>query len=150
MMNYKKEHKDCFACEACSIDCPNTAIESYNARFGGECLAEDLGYEQIKCSECRYNTYRCGDCMLYASEDCPKTIEYTSDNGYKGVLYGERSFAIYEVESGKCKLHTGFRNINTYDELVKQVEDFPRFIEWLGTATDDLIDREGVEDEEEI
>lgn len=90
--------------------------------------------------------------MNYKKEhkDCPKTIEYTSDNGYKGVLYGESSFAIYEVESGKCKLHTGFRNINTYDELVKQVEDFPRFIEWLGTATDDLIDREDVEDEEEI
>jgi len=88
--------------------------------------------------------------MNYKKEhkDCPKTIEYTSDNGYKGVLYGERSFAIYEVESGKCKLHTGFRNINTYDELVKQVEDFPRFSERLEKVTDDLYKRKDVEDEE--
>lgn len=69
------------------------------------------------------------------------TIEYTSDNGYKGVLYGESSFAIYEVESGECKLHTGFRTINTYDELVKQVENFPSFYESLGKLHDDLFNK---------
>lgn len=56
-----------------------------------------------------------------------KRIEYKSpNNGYTGVLYGERSYIIRDP-SGKEVFHTGFRNINTYDELVKQVESFPEF-----------------------
>lgn len=56
-----------------------------------------------------------------------KRIEYTSPNhGYTGILYGERSYIIRDP-SGKEVFHTGFRNINTYDELVEQVESFPEF-----------------------
>ena len=56
-----------------------------------------------------------------------KKIKYTSpNNGYTGVLYGESSFSIHDP-SGKEVMHTGFRNINTYEELVEQVEEFPEF-----------------------
>ena len=58
-------------------------------------------------------------------------IKYTSDNGYTGVLYGKSSYAIYDKD-GKTVFHTGFRTINTYDELVEQVNDFPNFLELLG------------------
>ena len=67
-----------------------------------------------------------------------ETIRYTSDNGYTGVLYGKSSYAIYDKD-GKEVLHTGLRNINTYEELVESVNNFPKFLEssstkqvWLG------------------
>ena len=56
-----------------------------------------------------------------------KTIKYTSKNGYTGVLYGRSSLAIYNKD-GKKVMHTGFRNVNTYEELVKTVETFPEFL----------------------
>ena len=64
-------------------------------------------------------------------------IKYTSENGYTGVLYGKSSFAIYD-SSGKMVLHTGFRNIHTYAELVKQVEDYPKFREMLFKMKDEV------------
>lgn len=60
------------------------------------------------------------------------TIKYTSDNGYTGVLYGKRSLAIYNPD-GTESMHTGSRNINTYEELVKVVDDHPSFIKMLRT-----------------
>ena len=57
-------------------------------------------------------------------------IKYTSDNGYTGVLYGEKSLSITD-KTGKEVFHTGFRNINTYKELVEFVEDFPEFLKML-------------------
>ena len=59
-----------------------------------------------------------------------ETIRYTSDNGYTGVLYGKSSYAIYDKD-GKEVLHTGSRNINTYEELVEDVNNFPKFLEIL-------------------
>lgn len=58
-------------------------------------------------------------------------IKYTSDNGYTGILYGKSSFAILDKD-GKTVFHTGSRTINTYDELVEKVNDFPNFLELLG------------------
>lgn len=62
-----------------------------------------------------------------------KTIKYTSKNGYTGVLYGRSSLAIHNKD-GKEVMHTGFRNINTYEELVETVETFPEFLELLKGA----------------
>ncbi len=59
-----------------------------------------------------------------------ETIKYTSENGYTGVLYGERSLSIFG-EDGKEVMHTGSRGINTYDELVECVEGFPEFYKKL-------------------
>lgn len=57
-------------------------------------------------------------------------IKYTSDNGYTGILYGKSSYAIHD-KNGKVVFHTGFRNINTYEELVKQVDEYPEFLKML-------------------
>ena len=62
-----------------------------------------------------------------------KTIKYTSKNGYTGVLYGRSSLAIHNKD-GKEVLHTGFRTINTYEELVEEVENFPEFMKLLEKA----------------
>lgn len=65
--------------------------------------------------------------------DCPikhETISYTSSNGYRGVLYGKSSYAIYD-KTGREVFHTGFRAFNSYDELKRQVDDFPNFINML-------------------
>lgn len=55
-----------------------------------------------------------------------KKIKYTSKNGYTGVMYGKSSLAILN-ENGKEVFHTGFRNFNTYEELVEQVDTYPEF-----------------------
>lgn len=57
-------------------------------------------------------------------------IKYKSENGYTGVLYGERSLSVFR-EDGKEVMHTGSRGFNTYDELVEFVEGFPEFYEKL-------------------
>ena len=66
----------------------------------------------------------------------PKTIEYTSPNGYRGVLYGKSSMSIYGP-IGKVVIHTGHRTPNTLEELKKQVDEMPEFMELLiGMAQD--------------
>lgn len=49
-------------------------------------------------------------------------------NGYTGVLYGESSFAIMDKD-GKEVMHTGFRNINTADEVYETLDNYPDFRE---------------------
>ena len=59
--------------------------------------------------------------------------EYNSKNQYKGILYGRRSLSVISPE-GIEVFHTGFRLINTYDELVKFVDEFPKTLEILRRA----------------
>ena len=67
-----------------------------------------------------------------------KKIKYTSKNGYTGVMYGKSSFTILN-ENGKEVFHTGFRNFNTYEELIEQVDTFSEFynmiLGWLKNGT---------------
>lgn len=58
------------------------------------------------------------------------TIKYTSPNGYTGILYGESSLAVFKPD-GTESLHTGRRNIETYEELVKLVDDHPNLLKIL-------------------
>ncbi len=60
-------------------------------------------------------------------------ITYVSPNGFKGVLYGESSLSIYAADGHEI-LHTGSRSIDTYDELVDIVEQFPSFYKTLLNA----------------
>lgn len=64
-------------------------------------------------------------------------IEYKSDNGYTGVLYGESSLSVYD-ESGKEVMHTGSRNINTYEELKEHIDGFPVFVAKLHKHWEEL------------
>ena len=73
-----------------------------------------------------------------ASKDKHIRIEYTSENGYTGVLYGKLSFVIHD-SAGRMVFHTGFRNINTYDELVKQVEAYPELRKLLLDMKDEEV-----------
>ena len=57
-------------------------------------------------------------------------ITYESKNGYKGVLCGPKSFSIYDKD-GREVFHTGSRNIDTYKELKREVDRFPKFLEML-------------------
>lgn len=58
-----------------------------------------------------------------------KTIKYHSENGYTGILYGKSSLAI--LKDNKEVMHTGFRSINTREELVELVENCPKFFKML-------------------
>lgn len=56
-----------------------------------------------------------------------ETEYYKSENGYSGALYGESTMSIYD-RTGREVLHTGFREINTLEELIEEVEHFPEFV----------------------
>lgn len=62
-----------------------------------------------------------------------QTIVYYSENGYTGILYGKSSYIITDSR-GREVFHTGVRNINTFDELKADVNDFPRFLKILMEA----------------
>lgn len=47
--------------------------------------------------------------------------EYRHKNGYSAVLYGKSSLIIYYY--GKKVIHTGFRNVNTEEEVMKLLEN---------------------------
>lgn len=68
-------------------------------------------------------------------------IEYTSPNGYKGILYGKSSLVIIDPQ-GHESLHTGSRRINTLDELAQKVDDYPKFIESMHLANMAILKEE--------
>lgn len=71
-------------------------------------------------------------------------ITYVSPNGFKGVLYGESSLSIYAADGHEI-LHTGSRSIDTYDELVDTVEQFPSFYKaFLNAHIEDDDEDDGV------
>ena len=73
---------------------------------------------------------------LYVSENGTEyeindnKIMVEHENGYYGCLYGKSSMSIYK--DGIEVLHTGFRNINTPDELYEQLSEMPDFMEMIG------------------
>lgn len=69
-------------------------------------------------------------------------IEYTSENGYSGKLYGKASMSIFD-KYGKEVMHTGSRTPNTLEELKEVVDRFSTFMEMLRSIpSDDLEDKE--------
>lgn len=59
-----------------------------------------------------------------------ETIKYTSDNGYTGLIYGKKSLSIFY--NHKEVFHTSSRRVESYEELVNMVDDFPNFMKLLG------------------
>lgn len=57
-------------------------------------------------------------------------IDYTGENGYRGVMYGKSSMAVYD-KNGVERMHTGSRGINTLEELKEFVDGFEEFLEKL-------------------
>ena len=64
-----------------------------------------------------------------------EVIEYKSENGYTGKLYGKSSLSIYN-SIGREVMHTCFRTINTLEELKLEVEKFPEFLRVLSNKDD--------------
>ena len=81
---------------------------------------------------------------LYVSENGTEyeinnnQIMVEHENGYYGCLYGKSSMSIFKGD--KEVLHTGFRNINTADELYEELSEMPSFMEKL--ANIDFVDEE--------
>lgn len=58
-----------------------------------------------------------------------KRIQVEHPNGYHGELYGKSSLSIFK---GTTEVfHTGFRNIETAEELYQVLEEYPQFEEML-------------------
>lgn len=72
---------------------------------------------------------------VYISGD-RKEIEYTSDNGYRGRMYGISSMRICDPD-GKEVFHTHFRAANTLEELREIVDTMPEFLETLNRMMKD-------------
>lgn len=71
-----------------------------------------------------------GSLAIHETEGVVSMIEYTSPNGYTGQLYGKQSYRIVD-QYGKEVFHTGYRAINTLEELKKDVDSFPAFFETI-------------------
>lgn len=57
-------------------------------------------------------------------------IEYTSANGFRGVLYGRSSMIVFAPEGNEV-FHTGFRAFDTREELIEFVDEMPEFLRML-------------------
>lgn len=57
-------------------------------------------------------------------------VEYKSENGYSGRLYGKSSMSIYNPQ-GEEVLHTSCRALQTLEELKEAVDTFPTFFVML-------------------
>lgn len=66
-----------------------------------------------------------------------RRVEYRSNNGYTGIMYGEKSFAIRDRKTDMEVLHTGSRGFNNVKDLVDQVEHFPEFLKILSNVEPD-------------
>lgn len=68
-------------------------------------------------------------------------ITYTHPNGYSAKLYGKSSMIILDPQ-GKESLHTGFRNVNTKEEVMELLEEHPVFLQTLSNINFDDVDEE--------
>ena len=78
---------------------------------------------------------------VYMSENGTKyeinenQIMVEHENGYYGCLYGKSSMSIFK--DNEEVLHTGFRNVNTPDELYKILSEMPSFTKKLANMVFD-------------
>ena len=68
-----------------------------------------------------------------------KYEEYKHKNGYSARLYGKSSVSVYF--NGKEVLHTGFRNVNTEDEVMKMLDGMPGFFNVVEKGAADIKER---------
>lgn len=57
-------------------------------------------------------------------------LQYKHKNGYTAVLYGSRGLMVRDSE-GKEIFHTAFRSVNTEEEVMQFLEEFPEFYKLL-------------------
>ncbi len=72
----------CFVNQHCSLDCPNFAIDAIDDKYGYG-IAADMGLEEVKCKDCRYETGKCEDCYFMGTNgerQCPEDIRCKEGN----------------------------------------------------------------------
>lgn len=69
------------------------------------------------------------------------TAIYRHENGYKAVLYGKSSMSIYKGDTEV--LHTGFRSVNTEEEVMECLDEMPRFEAMVNMMVNDKEDDDG-------
>lgn len=65
----------------CTSDCPNIQCDMADDKWGFG-IAEDMGLERIRCSDCVYYDKRCDcdDCYFNGSAECPENGGNGSEN----------------------------------------------------------------------
>lgn len=66
-----------------------------------------------------------------------KTIEYTSQNGYTGVM--ENKEVTIRDSDGRLRFHTFVTAFQTEKDLRQFVDEFPEFLELMKGVTDDGV-----------
>ena len=66
-----------------------------------------------------------------------KTIEYTSPNGYTGVM--ENKEVTIRDSEGRLRFHTYVTAFQTEKDLRQFVDEFPEFLELMKGVTDDGV-----------
>ena len=66
-----------------------------------------------------------------------KTIEYTSQNGYTGVM--ENKEVTIRDSDGRLRFHTYVTAFQTEKDLRQFVDEFPEFLELMRGVTDDGV-----------
>ena len=66
-----------------------------------------------------------------------KAATYTHDNGYSARLYGETSMSIYF--NGKEVMHTGARCVDTEEEVMELLENYPNLWSALSKHIDEIL-----------
>lgn len=61
----------CFVNAHCCYDCPDFQRQAADEKYGVG-IADDMGFNEIKCKDCYLNTGECKDCLLENSPECPK------------------------------------------------------------------------------
>ena len=66
-----------------------------------------------------------------------KTIEYTSPNGYRGVM--ENKEVTIRDSEGRLRFHTYVTAFQTEKDLRQFVDEFPEFLELMKGVKDDGV-----------
>ena len=126
-------------CEFCP-ECETEIEMRWNVKQDGyQAYCPHCGNRLMLCDECTHADDGLDNCDYDAETDrChrQKQICYTHENGYTGILYGKSSLSVRNPDGNEC-FHTGFRNINTKEELKEWLADMPEFMKILQEETEE-------------
>lgn len=66
---------------------------------------------------------------LKSKNEIPEEREYKHPNGYSAKLYGYSSMSVFY--EGREVMHTGYRNVNSEEEVMELLEEYPEFMKLI-------------------
>ena len=112
--------KSCWNCKyiKARMETVESLPEPFRTRYVVECSRD---CREVKESDNGY-------CSSFEERKKPKeTIkEYIHPNGYIAILYGFSSMSVYH--EGKEVMHTGYRTVNTEEEVMELLEKLPEVL----------------------